>query len=58
MIAMLSTPASRLKLAGLAFVFLWFFVGGIAHFVATETEMRIVPPLCQYDVLHLFLRDQ
>lgn len=25
-------------------VFLWFFVGGIAHFVATETEMRIVPP--------------
>jgi uncharacterized membrane protein len=44
MIAMLSTPASRLKLAGLAFVFLWFFVGGIAHFVATETEMRIVPP--------------
>jgi len=30
--------------AGLAFVFLWFFIGGIAHFVATETEMRIVPP--------------
>jgi len=26
------------------FVFLWFFIGGIAHFVATETEMRIVPP--------------
>ena len=25
-------------------MFLWFFVGGIAHFVATETEMRIVPP--------------
>jgi uncharacterized membrane protein len=44
MIAMRSTPASRLKLAGMAFVFLWFFVGGIAHFVATETEMRIVPP--------------
>lgn len=35
---------SRAKLAGLAFVFLWFFIGGIAHFVATETEMRIVPP--------------
>lgn len=35
---------SRGKLAGLAVVFLWFFVGGIAHFAATETEMRIVPP--------------
>jgi uncharacterized membrane protein len=29
---------------GLAVVFVWFFVGGIAHFVATDTEMRIVPP--------------
>ena len=27
---------------GLAFVFLWFFIGGIAHFAAIETEMRIV----------------
>ena len=35
---------SRLKLAGVVFVFLWFFIGGIAHFAATETEMRIVPP--------------
>jgi uncharacterized membrane protein len=25
-------------------VFLWFLVGGIAHFAATELEMRIVPP--------------
>lgn len=30
--------------AGLVFVFIWFFAGGIAHFVLTETEMRIVPP--------------
>ncbi|MFM0593799.1 MULTISPECIES: DoxX family protein [Paraburkholderia] len=29
---------------GLAFVFLWFFIGGIAHFAATDLEMRIVPP--------------
>jgi len=33
-----------LKWAGLAFVFLWFFIGGIAHFTLTEIEMRIVPP--------------
>lgn len=41
---MASVPMSRGKLAGLIVVFLWFFVGGIAHFVATETEMKIVPP--------------
>lgn len=29
--------------AALAFVFLWFFLGGIAHFVWTDAEMRIVP---------------
>jgi uncharacterized membrane protein len=35
---------SRASRASLAFVFLWFFLGGIAHFVFTEAEMRIVPP--------------
>ena len=25
-------------------MFLWFFIGGIAHFASTATEMRIVPP--------------
>jgi uncharacterized membrane protein len=25
-------------------VFLWFFVGGIAHFTKTDLEMTIVPP--------------
>ena len=29
---------------GIGFIFLWFFIGGIAHFAVTETEMRIVPP--------------
>lgn len=28
----------------LGFVFLWFFVGGIAHFAFTEREVVIVPP--------------
>ena len=32
------------RLAGLVLVFLWFLIGGIAHFVATDLEMRIVPP--------------
>ncbi len=35
---------SRPRLVGIAVVFLWFFIGGIAHFALTETEMRIVPP--------------
>jgi uncharacterized membrane protein len=35
----------RLKLLGLGFVFLWFSIGGIAHFAATNLEKtRIVPP--------------
>lgn len=40
-----AVPAmSRWRVAGLAFVFLWFAIGGVAHFALTETEMRIVPP--------------
>lgn len=39
-----SARISRWRWAGLAFVFLWFAVGGVAHFVLTETEIRIVPP--------------
>jgi len=33
-----------LQRTGLVVVFLWFFIGGIAHFTATDIEMRIVPP--------------
>lgn len=36
--------------AGIAFVFLWFFIGGIMHFVATDTEARIVPPWIPWPV--------
>ncbi len=36
--------ARRLRLLGLAIVFLWFFIGGIAHFALTEAEMKLVPP--------------
>jgi uncharacterized membrane protein len=35
---------SLAKRIGLAFVLLWFFAGGIAHFAATDLEMTIVPP--------------
>jgi uncharacterized membrane protein len=35
---------TRGRLVGLTIVFLWFVIGGIAHFIFTEAEMRIVPP--------------
>lgn len=37
-------PLTRGRKIGLAFVFLWFTLGGLAHFVFTDAEMRIVPP--------------
>ena len=39
-----SPATSKARTVGLVFVFLWFAIGGVAHFVATEIEMRIVPP--------------
>lgn len=33
-----------LRRVALGFVFVWFFVGGVAHFVYMDAEMRIVPP--------------
>ncbi|MET1023117.1 MAG: hypothetical protein ABWX87_02290 [Pseudoxanthomonas sp.] len=37
-------PLGRGRTAGIVVVFLWFLLGGIAHFALTQTEMRIVPP--------------
>jgi uncharacterized membrane protein len=37
----MTTPFKR---AGLTLVFLWFLLGGVAHFSLTAAEMRIVPP--------------
>ena len=38
------------QIVGLAIVFVWFFVGGIMHFVATELEASIVPPYIPWPV--------
>lgn len=40
----MTVQRSTLKRAGLIFVFLWFAIGGVAHFAATRLEMSIVPP--------------
>ncbi|WP_312436253.1 hypothetical protein [Janthinobacterium sp.] len=42
--------AGKGQAAGLIFIFLWFFIGGIMHFVATDTEARIVPPWMPWPV--------
>ncbi len=39
-----STRLGRARGVGIGIVFVWFFVGGIAHFAATRLEMSIVPP--------------
>lgn len=36
--------APLVKRIGLVVVFLWFMLGGVAHFALTAVEMRIVPP--------------
>ncbi len=41
-------PLSPLKIAVLAIVFLWFFGGGIGHFVVTDFFISIVPPYIPY----------
>jgi uncharacterized membrane protein len=35
---------TRWQRVALGFVFLWFLLGGIAHFALTDLEARIVPP--------------
>lgn len=39
-----SAGYARAKLVGVGIVFLWFLLGGIAHFVLTDLEIRLVPP--------------
>ncbi len=46
---------SRTRLAGLAFVFLWFFGGGIGHFVATPFFVGIVPPYIPWPLAAVYV---
>ena len=40
----MNDSGETLRRAGLGVVFLWFMIGGVAHFSLTALEMRIVPP--------------
>lgn len=46
---------SRLKAAGLAFVFLWFAGGGIGHFVLTGFFVGIVPPYIPWPLAAVYV---
>jgi uncharacterized membrane protein len=39
---------NKLKIAGMAFVFLWFMGGGVMHFVTPEFFLAIMPPFVPY----------
>ena len=38
----------KLKIAGMAFVFLWFMGGGVMHFISPEFFLAIMPPSLPY----------
>jgi len=38
----------QFKWLGLAIVFAWFFIGGVAHFTSSDMFVRIVPPYVPY----------
>jgi len=40
----MAAPVPPGRLAGLCVVFLWFTLGGLGHFVATDAAVRLVPP--------------
>ena len=46
---------SRLRLAGLIFVFLWFCGGGIGHFVITSFFTGIVPPYIPWPLAAVYV---
>lgn len=40
---------------GIAFVFVWFFAGGIAHFALTASFLRIVPPYIPFPLAAVYV---
>jgi len=45
----------KLKMLGLAIVFLWFFVGGVGHFTKVEFFLSIVPPYVPYALAMVYI---
>ncbi len=43
-----TAPRSVWRMIGRSIVFVWFFLGGIGHFVLTKTFFSVVPPYVPY----------
>jgi uncharacterized membrane protein len=48
------TTIKYFRYAGLAFIFLWFFGGGVTHFTNTPFFMAIVPPWWPYPLFAVY----
>jgi uncharacterized membrane protein len=46
---------SAWRKAGLTFAFLWFAIGGIAHFAAPEVEVQIIPPQLPFRMAAVYI---
>ncbi|MFT5208632.1 MAG: putative membrane protein [Flavobacterium sp.] len=44
-----------IKVAGLVFIFVWFFGGGVGHFTNTSFFLAIVPPWVPYPLAAVYL---
>jgi uncharacterized membrane protein len=47
--------AVKIRYLGLAFVFVWFFAGGIGHFALTDYFLRIVPPYVPFPLAAVYV---
>jgi uncharacterized membrane protein len=47
--------ASPLRLVVLGIVFVWFAVGGVAHFVFTKSELSIMPPYIPWPLAAVYV---
>ena len=45
----------RWRFAGRLFVFTWFFIGGITHFVIPEPFLRIMPPYIPFHLAAVYV---
>ena len=43
------------QILGIVIVFIWFFVGGIGHFVRTEFFLNIMPPYVPFHLVVVYI---
>lgn len=46
---------SKWKIVARLFIFTWFFIGGVAHFLIPEPFLRIMPPYIPYPLACVYI---